>query len=159
MKPAYYCLTCGLPISQGVHQFSQSIYGHSLCLRDQFMIEESGAAARTVDLFLALKSRGFPLVLEYFDGNKRVDMALPDKLYIEVNECYTHGYYQMIADLVGTVHSLEKNIPTVMIPCSMLENPLSFEHAVKEISKACAMMLKKPVISSMVPPLSAAQLQ
>jgi hypothetical protein len=159
MKPTHYCLACGLPISLGVHYFSQRIYGHSLCMRDLYMIEESGTAARTVDLFLALKSRGFPLVLEHFDGFKRVDIALPDKLYIEVYESEYSGRPSISGDLARTFYSLEKNIPTIVILCSMLEDQFSFNHAVKEISKACTLLLKKPVISARVPLLSEAQLQ
>jgi hypothetical protein len=159
MKPARTCLECGLPISPGVHSFSQRIYGHPLCMRDLFMIEESGATARTVDLYLALKSRGFPLVLEYFDGFKRVDMALPDKLYIEVTEYNHHDHYHSILDLTRTVDSPEKNIPVIVISLALLESRFSFDHAVQEISKACVLMLKKPKITERIPMLTAAQLQ
>ncbi len=159
MKPTRTCLECGMPISPGVHSFSQRIYGHSLCMRDLFMIEESGATARTVDLYLALKSLGFPLVLEYFDGFRRVDMALPDKLYIEVNELDHHDHFHSIMDLSRTVDSLEKNIPVIVISQSLLERRISFNHAVQEISKACVLMLKKPKITERIPMLTAAQLQ
>src|SRR5450432_2980720 len=85
MKTTPYCLECRQPISWGVHVFSQRVYGHSLCMRVQYLIAESGATGQAVDLYLALKSRNFPLVLEYFDGHKHIDIAIPGKLYIEVN--------------------------------------------------------------------------
>jgi hypothetical protein len=159
MKTTPSCLECGQPISWGVHVFSRRIYGYSLCVKDQYLIEESGATAQAVDLYLALKSRSFPVVLEYFDNYKHVDIALPGKLYIEVNGAYHNTRNQIMTDLTRTVYSLEKNIPTIIIPNMMLENPASFEHAVNEISKVCSMMLKKPIITGMGQLLSPVQLQ
>ncbi len=122
------CLECRLPISWGVHEFSQRIYGHSLCMRDQFLLEESGASAHIIDLYLALKQRNFPFVLEYFDGYKQVDLALPGKLYIEINESYN-------------LERLEKNIPTIIIPKTSLENKRSFFRTVEELTKACRVIM------------------
>jgi len=159
MKTNPHCLECGQPISWGVHLFSHRIYGHSLCMKDQCMIAESGATAQAVDLYLALKARNFPVVLEYFENNKLVDIALPEKLHIEVNGPNQNSRRQIMTDLSGTVYSPEKNIPTIIIPNSMLEQPKSFEHVVNEISKACRMMLKKPVVTGFELLFSQAQLQ
>jgi hypothetical protein len=161
MKTIPHCLECGKTISWGVHVFSQKIYGHSLCLKDQCAITESGAPGRTVDLYLALKSRNFPLVLEYFDGQKHVDIAMPGKLFIEVNERRHHNSYQALNELTSSVHSLEKKIPTIVISDTMLDEPESFEHVVNELSKACKVMLKPMHVYSftVAPPLTLAQLQ
>ena len=123
------------------------------------MLEESGATAQAVDLYLALKSRNFPIVLEYFDGYKHVDIAVPGKLYIEVNGAYHHTRAQMKTDLSRSIYSLEKNIPTLIIPNSMLENPDSFEHTVNEISKACRMMTRKPEVSALAAQVASVQMQ
>ena len=159
MKTNPHCLECGQPISWGVHLFSHRIYGHSLCMKDQCMIAESGATAQAVDLYLALKARNFPVVLEYFDNDKLVDIALPEKLHIEVNGSNQNTKKQIMTGLARTVYSLEKNIPTIIIPNSMLEQPKSFEHIVNEISKACRMMLKKTVVTGFDLSFSQAQLQ
>ena len=161
MKTIPHCVECGKPISWGVHVFSHRIYGHSLCLKDQCMIAESGASGRTIDLYLALKSRSFPVVLEYYDGQKLVDVALPGKLYIEVNECHHQNNYQALNDLSGSVYSLEKKIPTIIISDTMLDDAESFEHVVNELSKACRVMLKTTHVysCSITPPLTWAQLQ
>lgn len=161
MKTIPHCIECGKPISWGVHVFSQRIYGHSLCLKDQCEIAESGATGQAVDLYLALKSRKFPLVLEYFDGHKHIDMALPGRLYIEVNEPYLLTSYQAMNELTNSVYSLEKKIPTIVISHAMLENPKTFDHVVNELAKACGIMLK-PVENysfALTPPLTLAQLQ
>jgi hypothetical protein len=161
MKTIPHCVECGKPISWGVHVFSQRIYGHSLCLKDQCAIAESGVSGRAVDLYLALKSRKFPVILEYFDGQKYIDMALPGKLYIEVNERHHQNKYQAMNDLASSVYSLEKKIPTIIIADTMLDDPGSFEHVVNELSKACSVMLKPTHSYSLtvVPPLTLAQLQ
>jgi len=161
MKTTPYCVECGKPISWGVHVFSQRIYGHSLCLKDQCAIAESGASGRAVDLYLALKSRKFPVILEYFDGQKHIDMALPGKLYIEVNERHHQNSCQALNDLTSSVYSLEKKIPTIIISDTMLDDPESFEHVVNELSKACNVMLKSRHSYSftVAPPLTLAQLQ
>jgi hypothetical protein len=159
MKTDPHCIECGQPISWGVHLFSRRIYGHSICMKDQSRIEESGATAQAVALYLALRERSFPVLLEYFDNHKHVDIALPDKLYIEVNGPYHNSRRLMMTDLSGTVYSLEKKIPTIVIPHSMLENPVSFELALNEISKACRIILKKPVVTGMNLFFSRVQLQ
>jgi len=161
MKTIPHCVECGKPISWGVHVFSQRIYGHSLCLKDQCAIAESGASGRAVDLYLALKSRNFPVILEYFDGQKHIDMALPGKLYIEVNERHHQNNYQAMNDLTSSVYSLEKKIPTIIISDTMLDDPGSFEHVVNELSKACNVMLRSTHSYSftVAPPLTLAQLQ
>ena len=159
MKTTLLCLECGKPISQGVYEFSQRIYGHSLCMKDQYLIQESGATAYAVDLYLALKARNFPIVLEYYDGHKHIDLALPGKLYIEVNGPYHRAKQQAMVDLTRSVYSLEKKIPTIVIPNSLLENQRTFSHAVEELSKACKVMLgQRSILSSMLA-VTAAQLQ
>jgi hypothetical protein len=128
-------------------------------MKDMFNIDESGASAQVIDLYLALKARSFPVMLEYWDDHKHVDIALPGELYIEVNGPSHNSRSQIMSNLTRTVFSLEKNIPTIIIPDSMLENAALFEHAVNEISKACRMVMKKPVVTGMNLSFSREQLQ
>ncbi len=161
MKTMHRCLECGQPISRGVHEFSKRLYGYSLCMKDQYLIGESGASARVVDLYLALKSVNFPLVLEYFDGHKHINIALPGKLYIEIYGPDQHEQGQVMKNLMGSVDILEKKIPTILISNVMLENPVTFARLVTELSKACRAVLKKSreFSVSCAPPFTAAQLQ
>ncbi len=161
MKTIPRCLECRQPISWGVHEFSQSIYGHSLCLKDQCLIGESGASAQAVDLYLALKSRNFPIVLAYFDGHKYVDMALPGILHIEVTGPCQPLNWQLMSDLSRAVYSLEKKIPTIIISIALLDNPATFSHVVEELTKACRGMLRpsNELFIPFAPPLTVAQLQ
>jgi len=161
MKSIPYCLECRQPISWGVHVFSQRVYGHSLCMKDLYLIGESGATGQAIDLYLALKSRNFPLVLAYFDGHKHIDMAMPGKLYIEVSEPHHLAQQQAMKDLTHSVYTLEKKIPTIIITDKLLDNPQTFNHVINELSKACSMMLKSsnPYSFTAAPPLTPAQLQ
>jgi hypothetical protein len=161
MKTNHRCLECGQPLSRGVHEFSKRLYGFSLCMKDQYLIGESGASARVVDLYLALKSRNFPLVLEYFDGFKHISIAMPGKMYIEVYGPDQHVQGQMMKNMIGSVDTLEKKIPTILISLVMLENPVTFDRLVSELSKACRAVLRKSreFSVSCAPPFTAVQLQ
>ena len=161
MKTTHHCLECGQPISRGVSEFSRQLYGHPLCMKDQWLLGESGATAQAVDLYLALKSRNFPVVLEYFDGHRHVDIALPGKLYIELNGTYHQAITQAMTGLSNAVYATEKKIPTIMISHAMLDNPGTFARVVDELSKACRVMSKPWIEFSVAcaPPFTVAQLQ
>jgi hypothetical protein len=160
MKTIPRCLECRQPISWGVHEFSLQLYGHSLCIKDQCLIGESGATAQAVDLYLALKSRNFPVVLAYFDGHKHVDIAMPGILHIEVTGPHSQEN-ALISDLTRAIYSLEKEIPTIIISVALLDNPGTFAHVVDELSKACRVMLRPTHEFSIAfaPPITIAQLQ
>lgn len=123
------------------------------------MIEESGATAHTIDLYLALKEENFPVVLNYFDGHKEVDLAIPGKLHIEITDPYHELRLQAMINLPGSVYSLGKNIPTVIIPNSMLKNRRTFTHAVKELTKACNVVLGQNSLLSSALAIQSVQLQ
>ncbi len=153
------CLECRMPISWGVHEFSQRIYGHSLCMRDQYLLEESGTTAHIIDLYLELKQRKFPVVLNYCDGFKQVDLAIPGKLYIEIGSIASRQRYNAMTEFAHSLHSREEKIPTVIIPNSLIENRRTFKHAVEELSKACNVILGRGSLLSSMIAVKAVQLQ
>jgi len=159
MKTIPHCLECGVPISWGVHLFSRRIYGHSLCIKDQCLIEESGADARVVDFYLALKSRGIPAKLKYFDGYQFSDIALPERVYINVKQPCFGGPPPIITDLSRNPDTDEKHFLKILISYSILENSNTFTLAVKEIAKVCTKAMKKPVLMGVKFSFSSAQWQ
>ena len=161
MKTIPRCLECRQPISWGVHEFSQRLYGHSLCMKDQCLIGESGATAQAVDLYLALKSKNYPVVLAYFDGHKHIDIAMPGILHIEVTGSYHATNSCYLSDFTRAVYSLEKKIPTIIISIALFDSPGTFNHVVQELSKACTVMLKPSheFYFAYAPPITVAQLQ
>jgi hypothetical protein len=159
MKTNAYCLECKQPISAGVNEFSQSLYGHPLCMKDQYLLEESGATALVVDMYLALKSRNFPVVLGYCDGYNFIDIAIPGKLYIEFIDSNDYTNRRLMTDLAWSVYLLEKKIPTIVIPDTLLSDSQSFANMLNEISKSCRVMLNQISIMSLVPAFESVQLQ
>jgi hypothetical protein len=161
MKTMSHCIECGCPVSAGVNEFSQRLYGCALCMKDQYLLSESGVAAEVVDLYLALKSQKFPVVLAHFDGNRLIDIALPGKLYIEIYETEDPMHFRILNDPGDSVHTMQNKIPTIMISMATLSNRKNFARLVPELSKACSAILK-PVYDFSVacaPPFTAAQLQ
>lgn len=161
MKTETRCIECGKSISRGIHEFSQELYGYSLCMKDQCLLQESGATAQAIDLYLALKARNFPVKLEYFDGYKCIDIAVPGKLYIEVSGYDYLADWQMISDMGCAADPKGIKIPIILISHDMLGSKQTFTRVVNELSKACQVILKPncgfPV--SCAPPWTPAQLQ
>ena len=159
MKTIPHCLECGIPVSWGVHLFSRRIYGHCLCIKDQCMIEESGATAHVVDLYLGLKAAGIPVVLRHFDGCQYADIVLPGKLYITVKGPFSKERNQNMTDLFRNMDSGQKRFLTIHISNAILQNPDTFDLALKEIAKICRKLMKKKVFTGMQFSFSPAQWQ
>jgi hypothetical protein len=159
MKTTHHCLACGKPISDGFFEFSTEVYRFPLCIRHLFLIEERGTTQQALKLFFALKEREFPVVLEFYDGYKHIDIALPGQLYIEVNGSYHELANQAMTDISRSVCSLERNIPTIIISSKTLNSPRGFTHAVEELSKACRLMQNHSVMSDLAQSVTAVQLQ
>lgn len=161
MNTRFYCLECRQPISAGVHEFSQELYGYSLCMKDQYYLEESGATAQSIDLYLALKARNFPVKLDYFDGYKRIGIAVPGKLFIEVSG---HDYvteWETICSLANTEDQKKLKVPVIIVSNGMLETKRTFSRVVNELSKACRVILQPDCgfSSYSAPPWTTVQLQ
>jgi hypothetical protein len=159
MKTTLFCLECGKHLTEGVHDFSVLVYGHPLCMSHQTFIAESGVSPRAIDLYLALKSRDLPVALEYFDGHKHVDIALPGKLYIEINGSHHYDSMQALADLNRSVYSLQENISTIAVPNYLLNHPETFRLTVEELAKACRSLLAKSSFWELAHSLRPVQLQ
>mgnify|MGYP001552372268 FL=1 len=141
MKTVLKCMECGKALSEGVEEFSLNVYGYPLCLKHQAFIVDSGSSQQAIDLYFALKSENIPVVLEYWDGHKHVDIALPGRLYIEVNGPHHYESIQALIDLRRSVYSLEKNISTILIPNYLLNHPGLFRLTVQELTKACKSLM------------------
>ncbi|HEY4156208.1 MAG TPA: hypothetical protein VGM24_12295 [Puia sp.] len=137
MKTILTCLECGKRLTEGVEEFSHNVYGYPLCLRHQAYITDSGASPQAVDVYFALKAKKIPVILEYWDGYKQVDIALPGRLHIEVNTPSSYETVQAFVDLKRSVYSLKENISTIIIPDYLLDDPAMFQLTVEELAKAC----------------------
>ncbi|WP_051359817.1 hypothetical protein [Adhaeribacter aquaticus] len=77
-------------------------------------------------LHRALVEMGIPAKLEFFDGYKTVDIAVPDaNIHIEVDGSHHNTIArQALADLKRTYYSLQQNIYTIRIPNSLIRHNL-----------------------------------
>jgi len=131
MNDLYTCLHCGKTITKGVHDFSNDVYGVSLCLKDQVLLIESTASQEAKDLFLALRFNNIPAELEYHDGTKTFDIAIPGKLYIEVDEQEQDSNGSALCDLLANSSSSNQDsIPTIKIPHFIVNCPNLFRKTV-----------------------------
>lgn len=161
MNTQFYCLECCQSISAGVHEFSQELYGYPLCMKDQYFLEESGATAQAIDLYLALKARKFPVKLEYFDGYKRIGIAVPGKLYIEVGGYDYLADWDIISGMADAADEKGLKIPIILVSNDMLDTKRTFSRVVNELSKACRVILQPEpgFFISCAPPWTSVQLQ
>ena len=137
MKNIYQCLQCGVSISEGVSEFSRDIHGVPLCFTHQRWIEESFATDEAIAFYFALKSNQVPVVLEYKEGGKTIDIAVPGKLYIELENKPTTDSEKDLNDLLTTFKIWKEEVPTVRIPNSLVYNHHQFKVTVNRLTEMC----------------------
>jgi hypothetical protein len=126
MDNTYHCLECGRSISPGVHDYSSDIFGFPLCLKHQNWLDNCKATKEAIKLYFGLKSNSVPVVLEYYDGRKTIDISIPGKLYIEVNGNYHLEPDQALTDFLRSIHSWKDNIPTFHVSNEHIWNSYYF---------------------------------
>jgi hypothetical protein len=137
MTPVYQCLECGKTISQGIYDYSTDQFGHPLCLKHQVALNESGATTASIALYLALKLNKVPVELEYRDGRNNTALAIPGKIYIEIDDEYQPEHEQALIDFFETVHSLKEDMPTFRISNAHIDNTHQFEMIVERLTEIC----------------------
>jgi hypothetical protein len=142
MSNIYQCLECGKTLSEGVHIFSTKVHGFPLCLKHQCWIVESSASPEAKAIYFALKHNRIPAVLEYSNGQKTMEVAIPGKLFIELDSCRQQLPEQAFTDLFLDFYSWREQIPTFRIPKSTVNNPIQFKQTVNRLVELC-MELKR----------------
>jgi very-short-patch-repair endonuclease len=109
----HFCSICKENISEQVYDFSAKRFGAGLCMRHQKTV-----TPQALKLSRALKSYDVEHTLEYSDGHKHVDIAIPSaKLYLELDGMqHAFSPKQMIADDERDKHSLKNGYTTKRIP-------------------------------------------
>ena len=122
----YYCNICKVPISERVFRYSMDKYGKALCMTHQktfaYSNKQNKVTPQARRLARALNDLHVQHELEYYDGYKHVDIAIPSaRLYLELDGAQ-HGFNpkQMIADDERDKYSqkagwITKRIPNVWI--------------------------------------------
>ncbi|WP_350285666.1 hypothetical protein [uncultured Croceitalea sp.] len=116
------CIDCNRNIGYETFKKSTETLGVELCERHfrliQKVIKENNTPIEAVQLFYALKEAGANPMLEWWDGQKSIDIAISRvKLNIEIDTDYqliTHE--QAIQDLEEAMHSFKNGFTTIRIP-------------------------------------------
>ena len=86
-----------------------------------------------------LKSMGYNVEFEKYDGFKHIDIAIVNKkVNIEVDGSQHHGTKQALRDLKRTFYSWDKNFVTLRIP-----NSLTKDDTIEETARYIDKFLKK----------------
>ncbi|MEM9000313.1 MAG: hypothetical protein AAGB24_08615 [Bacteroidota bacterium] len=116
------CKDCGKKIGYQEYRNSIHFIGVPLCKRHTQRIEkiviERNTPVEAIQLFYALKEAGASPMLEWWDGNKSVDIAISRvKLNIEIDtEYHSITHEQAINDLEEAMHSFKNGFTTLRIP-------------------------------------------
>ena len=116
------CKECGKNIGRSEQEASYDVLGVPLCTRHLKLIKRiilnNNTPLEAIQLYYALRAKGAQPMLEWWDGNKSVDIAFSRvKLNIEIDTDYnliTHE--QALKDLEESMHSFKNGFTTVRIP-------------------------------------------
>ena len=123
----YKCVHCGYGIySENVYQYSNHLYGLTLCLKCQKIFQNNKSTMESRILYKALRERNVPVELEVFDGHKTIDLVVKSlKINIEVDGVHHNANSkQASSDLIRTLCSYRKGYITFRIPNSIIHNSL-----------------------------------
>ncbi len=137
MNNTFHCLECGNAITLGVYNFSMEVHAVPLCLKHQNWINESLASPEARSLYFALKSNNLPVKLEFWDGKKTIDIAIPGRFYIEVDGQQHNEADQALTDFLRTFHTWKDKIPTFRISNAHVRNSYQFEIIVDRLTDLC----------------------
>lgn len=126
------CKDCDKAISYQEHKHSMELLGVELCDHHAGLmnkiIKDNRTPVEAIQLFYALKEAGARPMLEWWDGQKSVDIAFSRvKLNIEVDgeeELISHS--QAIRELNEAMESFKKGFTTIRIP------KVAIQHGMKE---------------------------
>ena len=125
------CLECNKELSYQDHKISMDSLGVELCkqhfTRMQKLIDIHETPLEAIQLYYGLKAARVNAMLEWWDGNKSVDIAISRvKLNIEIDTQYnmlTHE--QAINDLEEAMHSFKNGFTTIRIPHVLVKHYLN----------------------------------
>lgn len=116
------CLECNKRLGYSDHKNSIDTLGVELCGEHQErmtkLIESNETPREAIQLYYGLKEVGVTAMLEWWDGNKSIDIAISRvKLNIEIDaEYHMMTHEQAINDLEEAMHSFKNGFTTIRIP-------------------------------------------
>ena len=123
------CLNCYKSIDGNVYIYSIEHYGHNICIKCQRWLDRQieNTTREVVDLYFALKRKGFEPDMEKFDGHKHIDIVFErPKLHIEVDGIqHNQSTKQALSDLKRTFYSIKEGYLTIRIPNVLVKDELN----------------------------------
>lgn len=124
------CIECKRELSYIDHKNAMDTFGVELCARHQSrmdkLMRKNNTPVEAIQLYYGLKLAGVNPMLEWWDGNKSVDIAISRvKLNIEIDTEYhmiTHD--QAMNDLEEVMHSFKNGFTTIRIPHVLIKHYL-----------------------------------
>lgn len=145
----YFCNECNKTIPEEVYKYSKEHFSRALCrdcqvdFKGKKVFEKKKnkpePTPQALKLGNLLKSMGYKVEFEKYDGYKHIDIAIVNKkVNIEVDGGQHHGTQQALRDLKRTFYSWNKSYVTLRIP-----NCLTKEDTIEETAKYIDKFLKK----------------
>ena len=121
------CIECRKYLPLKVYNYAITNFGVPFCYEHQDWFRKTRATVHAKKLYLALRQRNVPAVLEMHDGHKTVDIAVPrSNVYIEVDGAqHSSNPRQALTDLKRTYFSFLEGYLTLRIPNSLLKKEFS----------------------------------
>ncbi len=142
----YFCNECHKPISEEVYKYSKEHFSRALCREHQSKptakksyYKKPEPTPQALKLGNLLKSMGYKVEFEKYDGYKHIDIAIVNKkVNIEVDGGQHHGTQQALRDLKRTFYSWNKSFVTLRIP-----NCLTKDDTIEETARYIDKFLRK----------------
>ncbi|MFS4418664.1 hypothetical protein [Maribacter sp. 2307ULW6-5] len=116
------CLECNKELGYLDHKNAMDSLGVELCAkhhkRMETLIKTHDTPLEAIQLYYGLREAGVKAMLEWWDGNKSIDIAISRvKLNIEIDSAYEAiTEEQAMNNLEQTMHSFKNGFTTIRIP-------------------------------------------
>gem|GEM_PF-5473085 len=129
------CALCDKPLTPKVYKHSRTYLGAPLCFPHQRMVVESKVSSYAKKLFFALKAEKLPVVLEYQTDTGIIDIAIPGKLYLEIDNIRHSDPDKAWAELCRDSRTSNNQVATLRIPDSLIRDDFRFGKAVVDLTR------------------------
>jgi len=124
--PIPNCQNCSCQIDNHMLEYAMEHYGFALCISCQGWLKEKmdETSQETIYLYLSLRTRNVPAMLEKSAGRHTTDIAVAQaKVTIEVEGPQYHPN-QALSDLQKTYQTFKKGYLTLRIPHTLVKKNL-----------------------------------
>ena len=126
--PKAHCQNCSCQIDQSILEYSMEHYNFALCTVCQLWLKEKmdETSQETIYLYLSLRTRNVPAMLEKTEGYKTTDISVAAaRVTIEIDGPQHHSNLnQALSDLQRTYQTFKKGYLTLRIPHALVRKNL-----------------------------------